>query len=168
MIELINTYGVDQIIVIIVMLSLATKGTLDFIEWVLNKCRNKFNIEYNKKKREEKIDNQYEIYEKQYQALIDRYESLDKKLDSAYDVFKDRLDGIEGKVNQLTRSDMHDIKGWIVEKHHKLITQGWVDDFTMDTLEKRYSDYIAEKGNSYVEGLMNEIRALQHVSHKNN
>lgn len=165
MIELINTYGVDQIIVLIIMLSCAIKGMLDFVEWVMKKYQNRFNIEYNKKRREEKIDNQYEICAKQHKALIERYESLDEKLDAAYGAFKLRLDGIEDKVDQLTESDMHDIKGWIVERHHLLKAQGWVDDFTMDTIEKRYSDYVAEHGNSYIKGLIDEIRALPNGTH---
>jgi hypothetical protein len=41
--------------------------------------------------------------------------------------------------------------------------KAWVDDFTMDTIEKRFADYLAEDGNSYVEGLVNELRALPHI-----
>ena len=57
-------------------------------------------------------------------------------------------------------SDRNDIKSWLVEKHHFFINQGWIDDFSMDTVNRRFSDYVEEGGNSYAESLVNAIRDL--------
>lgn len=86
----------------------------------------------------------------------------------------DKLDGFEARaiardnqiakvakdVDLLIQSDKDDIKGWIVERHHHFMKQGWVDTFSLDVLEKRYKHYKKEGGNSFITDLMNEIRAL--------
>ena len=61
----------------------------------------------------------------------------------------------------LIKSDIDDIKSWIVEKYlFFFCKQGWVDEFSMDTINKRFADYDAEGGNSYIEGLVHQIRSL--------
>ena len=37
---------------------------------------------------------------------------------------------------------------------------GWIDDFSLDCLERRYQHYADEGGNSFIEGFMEELRAL--------
>ena len=93
--------------------------------------------------------------------------NLENKIDSFVNDVRHKVNKIENQLTRLTESDKHDIKGWIVEKHHYLIKKGWVDDFTMDTLERRYSDYVAEDGNSYVERLMEDLRSLPHFPPEN-
>lgn len=41
-----------------------------------------------------------------------------------------------------------------------LLSHGWIDDYSMECLERRFLIYQHEHGNSFVEGLMDEIRAL--------
>lgn len=61
----------------------------------------------------------------------------------------------------LIESDKEDIKAFITGQHHYFIYgKGWIDDYSMECLEKRFAIYEREHGNSFVEGLMNEIRAL--------
>lgn len=47
-----------------------------------------------------------------------------------------------------------------ISHHYFVYLQKWIDDYTLDTLEKRFAVYRQENGNSFVKGLMNEIRAL--------
>ena len=68
----------------------------------------------------------------------------------------------------MTVSDMHDIKQSIVKDYHFFVEQqGGIDDFSLDTLELRFNDYKAEGGNSYIAGLMAEIRQLPKHPPKN-
>ena len=72
-----------------------------------------------------------------------------------------RLAAAEQRLQDLTESDMHDIKAWIVEQYHKFYTnQGWIDAFSAETIDKRYEDYIKEGGNSYVENLITQLHTL--------
>ena len=67
----------------------------------------------------------------------------------------------EERLNDLTVSDMHDIKAWIVEQYHRFYgQQGWIDAFSAETIDRRYMDYVKEGGNSYVENLINQLHTL--------
>ena len=120
-----------------------------------------------KGKQKEEILAKYEETNTEMQKrMANCYSSIEGKIDGLTEEFNTRMDGMEGQLKILTDSDMHDIKGWIVEKHHTLIKKGWVDDFTMDTIEKRYSDYKKEGGNTYVHTLVEELRTLPHTPPK--
>lgn len=161
--NLLSTFSVQQILVFIIMGALCFKGGYEFIKWCKDLYNEKFNKDYAKKKKEENIENHFEICAQYRDDLSKKYDSLEQKIDYLTKQMGVRVDSIENQLELLTQSDMHDIKGWIVEKHHNLIKQGWVDDFTMDTLEHRYSDYKAEDGNSYIKSLMNELRQLPKI-----
>lgn len=160
MTNLLTNFSIQQIILFTVFGALAFKGVVDFLLWCKDLYNKKFNKDYKAKKEEQQLQEHFESCQKQSKAMTDKYESLENKIDDLTEKLKIRIDQIEGSLELLKTSDMHDIKGWIVERHHNLIKQGWVDDFTMDTLEYRYSDYKAEHGNSYIDSLMNELRNL--------
>ena len=162
MLEFLAAFSVQQIIVYGIMLCLAIKGGVDFFAWAKEKYEKKFNADHAKLNKEEMLEEHYKKCEQQHIEAVGRYNSLEEKIDLLTETVNQKVDKIEAQLTQLTESDMHDIKGWIVEKHHQIMKNGWVDDFTMDTLEKRYADYQIEGGNSYVAGLMSELRALPH------
>lgn len=61
----------------------------------------------------------------------------------------------------LIDSDKDDIKSYITREHHYFCYQvGWIDDFSLDCLERRYQHYEDEGGNSFIAGFMNELRTL--------
>ena len=71
------------------------------------------------------------------------------------------LQELSSKINCLILSDRDDIKSYITRQHHYFCyTKKYIDDYSLDCLEKRYEHYVAENGNSYVEDLMEELRAL--------
>ena len=83
-----------------------------------------------------------------------------RKLNSTADIkaipFKDF-----SEVVVFIESDKDDIKSWITEKHHfYCYERKWIDDYSMDCIEKRYGHYKDEGGNSFIEELMNELRSL--------
>ena len=84
-------------------------------------------------------------------------EVFDKEFKEADDRFKK----IEDSIEMLIESDKEDIKAFITLQHHKFVyEQEWIDDYSMECLEKRFAIYEREHGNSFVLGLMNELRAL--------
>ena len=42
------------------------------------------------------------------------------------------------------------------------MAQEWIDDYSLDCIERRYKHYIDEGGNSFIGQLMIEIRKLPH------
>jgi predicted RNase H-like nuclease (RuvC/YqgF family) len=160
--ELLQTLSIQEICLYLVMFCVAIKSIVDFIDWMKEKYHSKFNKDYDMAEREKRMSGRCDQLLEQHEHTIDICEELSNSISA----LEKTIEEIKEQLNQLTVSDMHDIKGWIVEKHHFLMKQQWVDDFTMDTIEKRFADYKAENGNSYVEGLMNELRSLPHSPNK--
>ena len=68
---------------------------------------------------------------------------------------------IANKVDLLIDSDKNDIKTWITEKHHYFCYEKkWIDDYSLEGIERRYKNYRDEQGNSYIGKLMQDLRAL--------
>ena len=71
------------------------------------------------------------------------------------------LVSLSKKVDILIQSDKDDIKAFITREHHYFCYQkGWIDDNSLDCIEKRYTHYQKEGGNSFIETLMEQIREL--------
>ena len=132
MLELFATYSVGQIIVFIIILLLAIKEFFSLIDFFNNRAKSLFDRE--KKKQENDVS---------LQELV-------KKMDE-----------ISARLDLLTESDKDDILSWIVEKYHYYQSSDMpIDSFTMDTIEKRYQHYKDEGGNSYITGVMEELRSM--------
>lgn len=162
MLDLLTALSVKQIITYFILFLLAIRGGIDLFNYFKDLYLKKFDKDYKNKEKEKEIIEHYEECNQQHQESMEKYDLLEHKIDFLTDTMNEKIDKIEKQLTLLTESDMHDIKGWIVEKHHLLTERGWVDDFTMDTLEHRYSDYKAEDGNSYIETLMMDLRKLPH------
>ena len=113
-----------------------------------------------------KINNGYDdkiIKKEQVQFFTESLEELKQESSRTTQEIKEikaEFDNVNSKINLLTESDKDDIKGWIVSQYHFFMEQGWIDDFSMDTIEKRYGHYVEEGGNHYVHTLMKELKAL--------
>lgn len=155
--ELLTTYTISEIFIFIVLAVIAVKGSWDLIDFFIEKYKKKFNKDYDKIKQDETLQAHYADCQRQYTETMSAYESLSEKIDNVID----SVDIINVKVNELIESDKHDIKQDIVRNYHYFVDkQGWIDDFSLDTLELRFNDYKSEGGNSYIAGLMSEIRQL--------
>ena len=116
-----------------------------------------------KAKRKESIDEEVAACNEQQELLKTLKELKDEIADANKKLEEQdaRFNAIESRLTDLTTSDMHDIKGWIVDQYHKFYgEQGWIDAFSADTLDHRYEDYKKEGGNSYIDTLMERLHML--------
>ena len=159
--QLLTTYSISEILIMGVCFILAIKGAWDLIEYFRNKYRDKFNKDYNKKKKEENLEEHYQDCAAKYALTKEWYSSLNKKIDNLTNTVNTKFTELDKRIDQLTESDMHDIKQSIVRDYHYFTEQKkWIDDFSLNTLELRYSDYKEEGGNSFIDSLMAELRQL--------
>lgn len=157
MIEFFEAHTITEMIIFAIGAVIVVKGTWDLFDFFKNKYQAKFNKDYNKKRQDEILQDHYLDCQRQYEETMGAYESLSEKMDGVID----SVDKIGAKVNELIESDKHDIKQDIVKQYHYFVDRiGWIDDFSLDTLELRFDDYKTEGGNSYIAGLMSEIRQL--------
>lgn len=140
MIDLLTNYSVQDIIIYIVLLALAIKGCISFIDWAKQYIHKTIRLKVQQPK---KIKDNLEDHSKQINDL------------------KDSISQIKELVNLLIKSDRDDIKAFITRQHHYFVYQkGWVDDYSLDCIEKRYEHYKDQGGNSFIKSLMMELRAL--------
>lgn len=139
MLELLNNYSVMEIITFIILLSIAVKGVVDFIDWIKGKLKTLYTKEKSEEDEIQRITN----------------------LETSIEKINKSVDELTNKINLLVESDKDAIKAYITKEHHYYCYERrWIDDYSLDCLEKRFAHYIEEKGNSFVENLMDEIRAL--------
>ena len=143
MLDLLSKYSVKDIIIFVIILSLSIKQAIELIDWFKNKIKKNTDETISETERNKQID--------------EKLNSYDSKLND----MNAKIEDTNAKLKLLLESDKDDIKSDIVQKHHFFCyVQKWIDDFSMDCLEKRYSHYVEENGNSYAESLMKELRKL--------
>lgn len=143
MIELFKTFAPAQIITFIILFAVAFKQVVDFIDWAKKKVKD----------RDNKVQDVQEEKDDTEQRL--------KDLESSYEEISTILNSLNENVDLLIQSDKDAIKAFITKEHHYYCYQvGWIDDYNLDCLERRYDHYVEEQGNSFIEQLMEELRAL--------
>ena len=133
MLDLLQQYSLQDILIFIIILGVALKGCFSFFDDFTNRSVKIFNRTYQKPK--------------QLQNTIKKMEESIEKLSK--------------KVDILMKSDRDDIKAFITRQHHYFVYQkGWIDDYSLDCIERRYTHYNEQGGNSFIETLMTDLRNL--------
>ena len=104
----------------------------------------------------------------QFSQGIDYFRTKNKNKNDEYQDKEKRIANLETleynsvkkNINLLITSDKDDIRGWITDKYHYFMNLGYIDDFSLDCLERRFRSYKQEGGNTYVDSMMEELRAL--------
>lgn len=157
MAQLLSQYSLTEIILFIISLLLAVKGAWDLFDYFKNKYNEKFNKDLNKKVKENELEQHYLKCEAQHNETIEIYAKLEDKLDTIVD----SIDSIKTTVDDLVGSDMLDIKQFLVREYHYFVEQKkWIDDYSLNCILLRYEVYKKEGGNSYIDTLISEIKAL--------
>ena len=139
LIQLFSQFNLGQILIIIILLGLSAKGVITFFDWVKERLYKLSNKQLKSKKANEQIKNQEETINN----------------------LKKDVEKIQKSIDTLIESDKENIKAWITEKHHYYCYEKkYIDDYTLDCLEKRFTRYEEEGGNSFVHNLMNDLRNL--------
>ena len=150
MLEILSSFSLSQIIAFIVLLAIATKEVITLVTWFKDLFKKKFSDDMkNVIDKQEKCE-EIEKIKADIQILIDNQQKI----------FLDIKD-FKTNLNVLIGSDKDDIKSWITEKHHFYCYEKfWIDDYSMDCIEKRYKHYKDEGGNSFIGDLMADLRNL--------
>lgn len=150
MLDLLSRYSVSEILIFLVTFALAIKGTVSFYDWGIERLRKIFKKENDQESEMNTIHKRLAKGNKNFEILSENQKIFEKAL----------LD-ITEKINLLIESDKDDIKSYITKEHHTFCyDKEWIDDYSLDCIERRYSHYKEEGGNSFVKDLMEELRRL--------
>lgn len=144
MVQFFQQYTLEATIIFLFMLGTALKQGYELVQYFRNKTFNHV----------DKVREQEETLEK----VIKNMQQQQKQLQSITD-----------KIDELLTSDKDSIKSWIVMlyKQYKKDPSG-LDSMQMDLLERRFSHYKQEGGNSYIDNLMQELREIYNNKEDNN
>lgn len=147
---LLEMYSVTEILIFVVVLALAIKEVISFFDWASERLNKIFDKENKQKTDKQEIELQ----------LREDKEAL-KELKQHQKETWEAISAMSKKVDMLIDSDKDDIKSYLTREHHYFCyQQGWIDDYSLECCEKRFSHYQEEGGNSFIEGFMNELRQL--------
>ena len=114
-----------------------------------------------------KIDNLTVMMEETKQKDRDQDSMLETKmteLNTTMSDFRKDINANKDQLDVLIASDKESIKSFIVSCYYQAKSDGYVNSHLMQIIEERYATYKKENGNSYVGGLMNELRAFPHTA----
>lgn len=152
--DLIGAYSVEEILLFIVTFALAIKGFVSFWDWGYARLKQVFNKETEQEQEIDSIQHRFDEHLKNYEIM--------------QNVQNETLKILTRKINLLIDSDKDSIKSFITERHHYFCyEQKWIDDYSLDCIEKRYKHYEDEGGNSFIHDLMEELRKLPKQSQYN-
>lgn len=137
--DLFDAYSIQSILIIIAAVFIAIQKGVEFVKWFFNESKTKVHF-----------FDKYDSFEEE----LKRQKKHDQEVDAT-------LTKLIEKIDQLTGSDKDAIKSYITEKYHFFVyKQGWIDDYSLDCLERRFEHYKEEGGNSFIEQEMNDLRSL--------
>lgn len=150
MAELITNYSWSEIILFVIAFAAAIKGVVTFWDWGKDRLRKV----YDKEDKIEEIKN----------LIVENTKQMNEFSNTQAQTINE-IQHLKENITNLTASDKDDIKAWITEKHHHFCYDiKYIDDYSLDCIEKRYAHYVDEGGNSFIGKLMEEIRNLPKVS----
>ena len=151
--KLLTKYSLSDILIFIVLLFFAVKELVNISDWIRDRIKKATDKDLKAKKEHEELQEEIDDLNKFYGEK--------KIIDETFEKFNKTIYKMNDKIQMLIESDKEDIKSFITNQHHFFVyQQEWIDDYSMECLEKRFAIYEKEHGNSFVLGLMNEIRAL--------
>ena len=151
--ELLQTYNISEIILFIFLILIATKEVIELYKYFKGMIKGGI-------KKEDYYENKINEVIEKVDTLSERYDKTLIEMKNIQDEYNNHFEEQGKSLTILLESDRDDIKGYIVEKHHQFTQQGWIDDFSMDVLTRRFKHYKDEGGNSYAERLMKELDQL--------
>lgn len=148
-----QTYGFGALIVIFIIMTACVIKIITFCKDLWAK-RQKFidaNIEKGKK---------IEAAEEAETLQHTSQDTKIKNLESNIGLLTDAVNELKKQNELLLKSDMLATKAWIKEQHDIWVPKQCIDSQILDLLEAKYKIYKQEKGNSWAERLMEDLRAL--------
>lgn len=161
MINLFKSYSVSEIIIFFIIFCLAIKELVTFYDWGKTRIQQGYNKNLQQKEKEDDVQSKLAEMNKTFAQKEECFAEKKQEINNGFKSLEEQIKQLADNVNLLISSDKDDIKSHITEKHHYFCYEKkWIDDYSLDCLEKRFGHYKAEGGNSFILDLMNEIRAL--------
>ena len=148
--SVLKDFPISEILLCIVGVLVLVKWIIEYFDWGHKRTKDKYDQEAERKKNIEDINEKLNQNSEDIKMLIEMQKQQNEKIEQQ-----------NLRIELLIDSDKDDIKSFITEKYHYFVeVKGWIDDYSLDCLERRFQHYKDENGNSFVADLMSEIKRL--------
>ena len=182
LVTLLSQFSIESIIITLVMFLAAVKVVGELLNWCYEKIKQHFNWKTQEDNRHSELMenfNELKVRNKQNEEENLRRDKLIEKISNQLDE-QDRktadmvktltaqtneLTDLKNRVQTLTDRVQDSTKAYIIDKHHHFVYQvKAIDDMSLQELERRFVYYKAAGGNTFIDGLMEEVRDLPKVT----
>lgn len=182
LVTLLSQFSIEGIIITLIMFLAAVKVVGELLNWCYEKIKQHFNWKTQEDNRHSELMenfNELKVRNKQNEEENLRRDKLIEKISNQLDE-QDRktadmvktltaqtneLTNLKDRVQTLTDRVQDSTKAYIIDKHHHFVYQvKAIDDMSLQELERRFVYYKAAGGNTFIDGLMEEVRDLPKVT----
>lgn len=159
---LFSQYSIESIILFLVAIAVAIKGVSELWEFFYTKLRKYFNYQTQKEQsHKEVIEGIEELKQEIILLRTEEIAPLKQQVDKSVERTKD----IKNQVNLMTERLQETARSHIIDKHHYFCYElRHIDDLSLQSLEREYLYYKAAGGDTYIDGLMEDIRELPRLT----
>ena len=148
--SVLKDFPISEILLCIIGVLVLIKWIIEYFDWGHKRTKDKYDQEAKRNKDIEDINEKLNQNSEDIKMLIEMQKQQNEKIEQQ-----------NLRIELLIDSDKDDIKAFITEKYHYFVeVRGWIDDYSLDCLERRFQHYKDENGNSFVADLMSEIKRL--------
>ena len=148
--SVLKDFPISEILLCIIGVLVLIKWIIEYFDWGHKRTKDKYDQEAKQSKDIKDINEKLNQNSEDIKMLIEMQKQQNEKIEQQ-----------NLRIGLLIDSDKDDIKAFITEKYHYFVeVRGWIDDYSLDCLERRFQHYKDENGNSFVADLMSEIKRL--------
>ena len=179
---LLSQLSIEGIIIVIVLFAVAVKFLGEIFEYLYNKLKKYFDIKDAKEEQHAEIMNKLNSLEersvRQEKRSNHRQEQVDKmskqldeqdrksaELKYTLENQTKEISSLKSQIGTLTERTQDSTRAYLIDKHHHFCYQiGGIDDMSLQDMERRFMYYKAAGGDTFIDGLMEEVRALPRLT----
>lgn len=160
--NLFSQYSIESIIIFIMAIAIAFKAISELWEYFYNKLRKYFNYQTSKEQsHKEVIEGIEELKQEIVLLKKEDISVLNKKVDMSIE----KSDSLKNQMALVTERLQESSRSHIIDRHHYFVYEvKHIDELSLQSLEREYLYYKAAGGDTYVDRLMEEIRALPRLT----
>lgn len=155
--QLLSQYSIETLVILVALLGFSIKAMSELWEWFYNKFKEHFSFRTQR--------------DQDHQQLIEQIKELSNGIKATQEeiqILKNNMVQFSDQMKITTERLQESTRNYIIDKHHYFCYQiKAIDDLSLQSLERRFLYYKAAGGNSFIDGLMEEIRELPRLNFQN-
>lgn len=179
---LLSQLSIEEIILVIVLFAAAVKFLGELFEYLYNKLKKYFDIKDAKEEQHREImdklnslethsikqDERSERRQAQMEKISKQLDEQDRKSANLQLMLENQtkeISNLKSQIDTLTERTQDSTRAYLIDKHHYFCYQmGGIDDMSLQDMERRFMYYKAAGGDTFIDGLMEEVRALPRLT----